>query len=302
MQEKLLKEIPMRTLKGKIKDEVTKMKMFFSKHDIRNADETTKIFVKFGITVNDLLDLSEHDMKYQAKIEPKTIPAISQVVVLHSNNQNRMDKIYEEIKKISTMIVNLQLEVVNLENIYNFAKKILQIRANPLLYLLKKVNNTYYKIENYKKEKRELLEQKLLLFQSIEQEQLQDDNNCTLDFDCNERKINMNVQFTNKKDVENDVKIKDSKSHVNPIVSLSYSIESIKNELKERWETFKKIPGQCTIEIGEEKEHLLEWDTTYSIKMRLSQSILLNLFIVFVIVKVKFKVLKLFKKSVTEII
>ncbi|ETN97361.1 hypothetical protein RFI_40170, partial [Reticulomyxa filosa] len=36
---------------------------------------------------------------------------------------------------------------------------------------------------------------------------IQDYNNFTLDFDCNEKKINMNVQFTNKKDVEKFVQM-----------------------------------------------------------------------------------------------
>ncbi|ETO04450.1 hypothetical protein RFI_32947, partial [Reticulomyxa filosa] len=161
------------------------------------------------------------------------------------------------------------------------------------------------KIENYKKEKRDLLEQKLLLFQSIEQELktrleninkcintytdmsekknqlrqlLQDDNNCTLDFDfvqMIEQLLKQYVVIVESGQITlGNVKIKeDSKSHVNPIVSLSCSIESIENELKgrsfyelevtkfnhnkdlERLEIFKQIPGQAlsngTIEIDE---------------------------------------------------
>ncbi|ETO05110.1 hypothetical protein RFI_32286 [Reticulomyxa filosa] len=393
-REKSLKEILMRTPRGKIKDEATKIKTFLSKHNIRNADATIKIFTKVGITLSDLMEMSEHDIKLfnvffhlfytfittkknsdlckaksveitskldllktlrkipesqvykdiEAKNEPKTI---SQVIILNSNDHSKMDKIYEDIKKTMTTIENLQSEVVDLENSYNIAKKNITDTCRSIILSVEK-NQQYLlqKIENYKNEKMNLLEQKLLLFQSIKQglesridkinkcvhtytdmyekksqlqQLLQDDNNYPLYFgDFNERKIdtNMNVQFTNEKEVEKliqtteqllkqyiiilesgqitltNVKIKESsKINANPIISLSYSTENIENILKDRsvyelevtrfndkelrqWEIFKKIPvntlSDSTIEVGDEKEHLLEWNTRYTLRMRLS--------------------------------
>ncbi|ETO04955.1 hypothetical protein RFI_32441 [Reticulomyxa filosa] len=78
---------------------------------------------------------------------------------------NKMDKIYENIKKVLKMIEKLQSEVVNLEDSYNIAKK--QITDPCQFIILSVEKNQQYllqKIENYKNEKKGFITTKIATF------------------------------------------------------------------------------------------------------------------------------------------
>ncbi|ETO14759.1 myotubularin-related protein, partial [Reticulomyxa filosa] len=200
-----------------------------------------------------------------ATTTPATTAITSQVIILHPNDHDKMNKLYEEFKKVSKKVSKIESEIIELEDNCKLSKKQITDTCQSIVASIEKHEQyLLQKIDTYKNKKKDLLQQQLQYFQHFEQglklkleqinkcinesnidmyerrhqlQQLLQDETITYNLsDENEKEVNTNVivQFTNeKKNIEKLVEMVDQLLKQQMIIVESGSITLSNVKVKE---------------------------------------------------------------------
>ncbi|ETN99255.1 viral A-type inclusion protein, partial [Reticulomyxa filosa] len=165
------------------------------KHKIINAENTAKALQTIGVTLEHLMEWREKDidevckeaqvgvmsradlLKVLSKIpeskvyKESTKTRVPQVIILHPNEHERMNKIYEESKEVSKIVGQINAEIVKLEENHKISKQNISKSCKMMINAIEKHEEYLLnEVDTYKKKKKQILTELLTEVKNVEQQ------------------------------------------------------------------------------------------------------------------------------------